>query len=683
MQNTLTNMSGWVPVKDAVAFHRPGAKTLGAVGAFGFAVLGISLWLFPGRQEFAAVAALPADPTGFELYLEYFGSRAYTNPEIARDFLAGMGNAVTFTPPVDMAMLSYGQRVMLLMAATTGASGLPEAAIEQQRATFDAIASPGGSFYWNLMPEWDQSGGPWVPQGRPRYIGLSRSEALQRFMDYYRNTYPRLAEYLAQPAGLRKYKLAALTDYSSNVHYGYDFGAELQMLERGSDELGDVVTGVAFIRGAGRQYGRRWGIDLSSWRSTTAGATTYTDSGVLTGGWSASYLRRHLYWAYVAGTNIVHMEAVLYRKSNGDLNPLGSALQDFGNFALRRHTDVGKPVVPAAILMNHEHGYDTKHGVFNQEDAVWYGDIAYNAGDSQVNNLLRTAYPDHWLHGLAPGASFANAAGVPNATAFRAFLSAGGDSRPFEPMPTTRWGDSFDVLTNHVPAAVLDQYKLIVLAGDVTLDLGLRNALDNWVARGGVLVMFGGQSAASDATLSGLVASEEESKVGTATEWLADGVVNEDEEPYPYMAVEVENAEVLAVTNHREPLVTRRRHGTGEVYVVTALFGQNVGRNSLVAAGVALMDQLMPRLVPAHVEGKPIQFAVNQGSGKIVATLINNTGREWVGTVVFNNSDPAVTVSEYVMDQPSPFTLQGTVTRVPVRVPAYDVRIYSLENTAR
>lgn len=682
MLDTPTDMGSWVPLKQSRTLSGAGAQALAACGVLAVVALGAALWVYPNQQPMVAVLAQTAEPTGLELFIEYFGARAYSNPQIAANVSAGMGNGVTFTQPVDPAMLAFGARVMLLLAAAGGPAGISESAIESQRAAFDGIATSTGSFYWNLMPEWDQSGGAWVPQGRPRYTGLTRAAARQRLMDYYRQNYPRLVEYLNQPASARKYRLAGLTDYSANVHYGYDFGLELQMLERGSDELGDIATGIAFLRGAARQYGRLWGVDLSSWRAATERATTYTDANVLTGGWSASYLRRHLYWAYMAGANVVHMEAAVYRKTNGDLNPLGAALQEFGTFALQRHPDVGKPVTPAAILLHHDHGFDTKHGIYNQGDSVWYGDIPYNAGDSQVNNLLRVAYPDHWQHGLALGAPFADLQGVPNAAQFRSFLAAGGDPRPYEPMPVTRWGDTFDVITNQAPPAVLDRYKLIVLGGDVTFDATLRNAIDSWVARGGVLVLFGGQTAAADSDLSGIVPGDDEPHLGVSSQWKPDGAVNDDA-PFRYVPVRVEDADVLAVTDRGEPLITRRRRGTGEVYVVTALFGQNEGRSSLVAAGVDLMDQLMPRYLPAAVEGKPIQFGVNQGSGRTLVTLINNTGREWVGTVRFDSTDPAATASEYITGSAVGFTQQGATAAVAARVPAYDVRIYVLDTALK
>ena len=89
-------------------------------------------------------------------------------------------------------------------------------------------------------------------------------------------------------------------------------GADVGLLERGVDELGDVATGIAFMRGAGRQYDRPWGIDLSTWRTAADSATRFDAAGMLTGGWSPSYLRRHMYAAYMAGAHILQIEPTLY-----------------------------------------------------------------------------------------------------------------------------------------------------------------------------------------------------------------------------------------------------------------------------------------------------------------------------------------------------------------------------------
>ena len=56
-------------------------------------------------------------------------------------------------------------------------------------------------------------------------------------------------------------------------------------------------------------------------------------------------------------------------------------------------------------MLDFYHGFDTKHGLWNQSDNVWYQAIPYSDGDHMLNNLLRLAYPDHWKSGRYDGAS--------------------------------------------------------------------------------------------------------------------------------------------------------------------------------------------------------------------------------------------------------------------------------------
>lgn len=83
---------------------------------------------------------------------------------------------------------------------------------------------------WDAMAEWDQAGGAWVPNGRPRYTGLSRKQAYEKFTGYYLNQRPPLGKYLAQPRKSRDCTLLAQTDFPANVAYGYEMGVDVTML---------------------------------------------------------------------------------------------------------------------------------------------------------------------------------------------------------------------------------------------------------------------------------------------------------------------------------------------------------------------------------------------------------------------------------------------------------------------
>ena len=243
----------------------------------------------------------------FHLSTEFHGPRAYTDPAAALNVRNGMANMVAFWPPADEGMrrflASHAVRLNFHLPAATQVARESAAAIESQRlaATRLCAAQPARGHLWSLMIEWDQSGGAWVPNGRPRYASLTRAQAHARFTDYYLDQSPPLGAYLRRPRAERPCRLAAITDYSPNVFDAYEWGADVGLLERGVDELGDVATGIAFMRGAGRQYDRPWGIDLSTWRTAADSATRFDAGGTQTGGWSPSYLRRHMYAAYMAG----------------------------------------------------------------------------------------------------------------------------------------------------------------------------------------------------------------------------------------------------------------------------------------------------------------------------------------------------------------------------------------------
>ena len=652
----------------------------GVPRALGCAVAILSTLLIPRG---APAQEQPANA----FYHEFFGLRGYSDPQVEQNLKLGMMNGLTFSPPVEDGVTqvtgSYGAGLMLRLAGASKPAATSDAAIEQQRVDFNRLAAnaPGVASFWNLLPEWDQSGGPWVSGGRPRYRGLSRADADARFFSYYAASFPGLLEYLRQPPSDRAYKLAAVTDHAPSVYRAFELGVELQLLERGIDELGDLSTGIAFLRGAARQYGRAWGIDFSSWRSSISSATTYSDAGVLQGGWSSSYLRRNYYAAFAAGARTIQNEAAIYRYPGGRLNPFGDVTQEFAGFALRRHPDVAQPIVSTAILIDHHAGFDPKHGVYNQSDSVWYQDIPYSGGDHMMDNFFRLAFPQHWLHGLAPGAPFADSAGVPNEAKFRAFLLAGGDPRPYEPMPSTRWGDNLDVITNQVPAEALTYYKVIVLVGDVTLDTRLRLALRDWVNRGGILAVNASQMVAADEDLVGVTLQSAPLKTASSSRWLpSNSSVNEP--GYDYFSVRATTADVLAVNEVNDPLITRRRIGAGEVYLTTPDRLQSRARDQILPIGKQLLDSLFLRVSPARVNGPPVEYVVSEAAGKTVVTLINNSAAEWVGEVVIRRPNGFNRVMEYLSDQPLEFKSSRRAVTVATRLPAFEVRVIALEFTS-
>jgi hypothetical protein len=598
---------------------------------------------------------------------------------VARNLRNGMANMVALWPPADAGMRNFvathDVRLNFRLPGASHVNNESAGSIEAQRLAAARIcaAQLAKGHLWNLMIEWDQSGGAWVPNGRPRYGGLTRPQAHARFVDQYLQQSPPLATYLRQPPTARPCRLAAVTDYSPNAFDAYELGVDVGLLERGIDELGDVATGIAFMRGAGRQYDRPWGIDLSTWRTAADSATSFDAGGKQTGGWSPSYLRRHMYAAYMAGAHILQIEPTLYYRPGGSaaLNPFGSAVKEFADFALRRHPDVGAPVVPMALMLDAHNGFDPKHGRYNQQNAVWYQDIAYSPGDFMIDNFLKVAYPDHWRHGTAPGPRFSTP------VSYQQFLTSGGDPRPHEPMPLTRWGDTFDVMLNTAPADALRRYQVIVLLGDVVIDARLRQDLQSWVRAGGTLVVNVTQATSADEALLG-VRLGGASLGATTSRWLADNTAY-PEPPFRYRPVTPVAARVLATAGDGAPLITSNAVGAGQVILTTPEHLQTTARDRLLDVAVRLLDELSRRHAPAVVSGPGAQYLFSAAPGRLVTTIVNNSGVEWSGAITASIPGAVTAVREYTADTAAACARTGPAVTVKGSVPAYDLRIFAIE----
>jgi hypothetical protein len=623
-------------------------------------------------------ARAQSERSAFYLSTEFYGPLGYANPDVALNLQHGMANMVAFWPPADVGMQSFVMRrdvrLNFHLQGATHVNNHSAVSIESQRlaASRICLAQPAKHHVWNLMIEWDQSGGAWVPNGRPRYAALTRAQAHARFADHYLNRSPPLGVYLRQPSTARACRLAAVTDYAPNAFDAYEFGIDVGLLERGVDELGDVATGIAFMRGAGRQYDRPWGIDLSTWRTAADSATRFDAGGKQTGGWSPSYLRRHMYAAYMAGGHILQIEPTLYYGPGGStLNPFGLTVKQFADFALRRHRDVGTPAVPTALMLDVHSGFDPKHGPYNQQHAVWYQDIAYSPGDFMIDNFLKLAYPNHWRHGTTPGAPFSTPAG------YQRFLTSGGDPRPYEPMPFTRWGDTFDVTLNTAPSSSLRRYQVIVLMGDVVIDTRLRQNLESWVRAGGTLVVNVRQATSADEALLGVQLGGAYLS-GTTSRWLSDNTAY-TEPPFRYKPVAPVVARVLATSGDGAPLITSNAVGAGQVILTTPEYLQTTARDRLLDVGVRLFDHLNRQHAPAFVSGPGAQYMFSTAPGRLVTTIINNSGVEWNGAIMANVPGAVAAVREYTVDTAAACARAGSIVTVKGSVPAYDLRIFAIE----
>lgn len=555
--------------------------------------------------------------------------------------------------------------------------------------TLRALGVTAQSRAWRLgAPEFDQGGGCWA-RNRPSLTGLSAEQAYSTWMRFYRET-KSLGPHLDQPAEQRGYKWMSVCVYAFCPQYAYDLGSDVVLLERGIDEVSAMSPGLAMVRGAARQNGgREWGIDISGWRFWNDGPTAFDDSGRLVTGWSPATLQRIMFAAYMGGADMILNEAVNYGfgPRETSLNPLGVVARDFADFSMRRHPDRGVPEVPMAILQDHVSGFEPRFGEFGQEPRTWYLQNPYTPGDRMLSGLLSVAYPGHEAWGtivrqapwrvtqpdgtvdvVATQAAYRQALQAPNV-----------DPRIWEPMGTTRWGESLDVVTDRVGLGALLRYRVVVLATSGPPAADLRADLEEYVRRGGTVVINASQLEPGFDPLTDVILAAERRPADSVT-WSDGTVIAENE--FHYVSIEPGRyADVVATTTGGAAAITRHRVGAGWAYLVAAdRMLDDTGRNVL-SSGRRLLDELHSAVSTVAVEGPALQYLVNKVGASTVVTLINTDigGSTWRGRLRFRADGRSASVQEWITDTPVPSAHVADEVVVDAAVPPFGVHMYAMQ----
>ncbi len=566
------------------------------------------------------------------------------------------------------------------------ASCYPSASDPNAGSLLTSLTQQIGPDVWRLaMPEFDQGGGCWAT-GRPSFGGMSDQQAYDSWMGFYLDT-KQLRPYLSQSPQQRGHKWMAVCSFALSAQYAFDMGLDAVLVERNIDEMSGMTPGLAMIRGASRQHGGKpWGIDFSTWRYWNDGPTEYSN-GRMVSGWSTSMFKRNMFIAYMGGANFIHNEAASYisgAASGSTLNALGLTVQQFDDFAVKRHPARGTPFVPVAFMQDHYSGLEPKFGEWMQGPQKWYWTKSYTAGDQFLSNLFGLAYPDYNLWGkLAPGAPkvLASDGSIDKPAtwaAYRQALANGVDPRPWELMGNSRWGESFDVITNQSPLSALQSYRAVVLTTGAPMSSAQLSTLTQYVQQGGIVVLNAKQLPAGAESLTGLQLTGGRGSASSST-WLPDGTTS-SEPQYNYALATPTTAAVLAQAAG-SPIVTRNAVGSGFVYVTTPDFLSDSGNTRLLNVGQKLLDSLQSQFAPVKVTGPDVEYLVNLDGGKVIVTLVNNnaSGATWSGTLSFNAPSGSYSVREWTADSSVGSTLQNGKVVVNATVPAWDVRVYALE----
>ncbi len=488
-------------------------------------------------------------------------------------------------------------------------------------ATFAALNGPlAGQFLGYIHGEAIGTGGvtlpdkPLAPDRRGHADALARSLVKQQAAAWGKIYKTQVPEgYFAKGISCLSVESIAL------AHLFHETGAGTVGYEIDATNV-HVPMRIAFERGAARQYGGAW-INYASGNFGDAcnyftqkpvvprGAGSWFHSKYsITDGVSASWYRKLYYLNYLGGASAVYWEQGLSNQwilpgpgtHPVQLSPFGRATEDFQAF-VDRLPDRGEPYTPVALLLSHGHGYERVNyrckmlNVF-QEDR----------NDLELRELFNVCwYPAGVLEGL-PAAP------------------------DVQSMPSGTYGDIFDVLVDRPGRAkALLNYPVVWAAGDVRLTGPFLPAVEEYLQKGGTLVVNIGAAKGLSPRLLGLRPT---GKVVRAEEWAPDGEKSRAAPPFETAEVELSGGKVLAWAGKGQPLVTR--HAVGAGAVIVTLVPHLVGLDERAHPSVPwLMNGLTEKLLPVEVRlangQRPrgeVAYQVNRTKDGYLVALFNHRG---------------------------------------------------------
>ncbi|HYP53315.1 MAG TPA: DUF4350 domain-containing protein [Pyrinomonadaceae bacterium] len=382
---------------------------------------------------------------------------------------------------------------------------------------------------------------------------------------------------------------------------------------------------------------------------------------------SLAWYRKSYYLYFMSGASAVYLEQgfdQFFKPGPGEhplqLNPLGRITEEFMRFAETHAEDRGVAYTPVAFLLDAAHGWDMT------DWPHWpFGVAQISRHDNALRELFGAAYYPAPVNEGEP------------ATADRqAFVNSA-------------FGDIFDVLVaSEEHAGRLNDYRALVVGGRVEWPRAFAARLEDYVRRGGTLVVNAAQTEGLPESLlgvrlTGATAEADDARCLMNDEASADlgGQV------FRYARTETRGARPVISTPSGDALVTVNRVGRGQVVFCAGpdLLGLD---ERITPASAHAFVHLLAEATPVRVRAD-IQHLVNRTARGWVVTLINNRGvykpqqglarverRESVGVNVELRGRKIEAAREWTTGET--LNLTGGGDGVRVEVPAGGLRVVEL-----
>ncbi|HEX8890669.1 MAG TPA: hypothetical protein VF779_16075 [Pyrinomonadaceae bacterium] len=447
---------------------------------------------------------------------------------------------------------------------------------------------------------------------------MSRRELLEAHRNFYTRALEKKwsAIFHTPQTGAMWDKLipAQSTSSTSFAHALAEWGTKLIGMETAAVQP-MIAMRIAFTRGAARQYGG----NFLYYHAPNFGdtATTFTKSMSFAGpdnffhtrygatmGPSLSWYRKSYYLYYMSGASAIYLEQgfdQFFKPGPGvhpfQLNPLGRITDEFMRFA-EKHPERGTPYTPIAFLLDPAHGFEMT------DYPQWpFGVSQINRSDRALRELFGAAY--------YPGTV---TEGEPATADRQAFVSS-------------IFGDIFDILVaSKTHPDALDAYRAIVVGGSIEWSPSWSKRLEDYVRKGGVIIVNAAQVKGLTEELLGVKLLGERREADDAR-CLSPNEAGTDlhGQMFRYERVTAnKGTQILMQTPAGDPLVTVNKLGRGSVIFCSLpdLLGEDERLTPFVAH---LLVHLGADATPVQVRGE-VEYLVNRNEHGWVVTLINNKG---------------------------------------------------------
>lgn len=312
-----------------------------------------------------------------------------------------------------------------------------------------------------------------------RYIGGYASQmtpnSSSRFQQYlnFQHHFQRMCDDLGN-------KMSTLV----SLNFGHYFLKEGVYTLIGAETAQGLPNGqvyYAFIRGAGKQYGVPWFGNASifnRWGYKTYGSEG--DDHSPTKGTSLSLFKRLIYSHILYNCVFAGFENGWF-DANGELSPIGH-IQASARRWSREQGQPGEMITPIGLMLDFYSGWSFPRHLYSGNVYRVWGNLPYDPGDYLTDGVLNMLYP-----GYQDSSYFHNETG---------FLTA------------TPYGDSADCLLSDAPLWLLKRYPVLVIAGELSGGLEIRDKLYQYIESGGHLTISAGNLAKFPGGFAGILAKD-------------------------------------------------------------------------------------------------------------------------------------------------------------------------------